>query len=163
MQVFKDQKFFGYLQDRDGSTRDINFTAASRENVATFLTSFLLEYSEGELNDQEGEVVEMNVSSVMKILENKTGTVHGQLKAKEAIIGQVHLFIDWPEESGFAIEISFFPQDLREELRLEQFLSQLNEWWDLLNSREVFVRYENASWDWYNPKDLGVFYHAVRP
>jgi hypothetical protein len=38
----------------------------------------------------------------------------------------------------------------------------LHEWWDILQAKEVFVRYENASWEFYNPEGLGVFYHAAK-
>ena len=157
-----DDEVLQYLLDSDGSTRDITFTPATHECVSEFLKVFLATYSAGELNDQDGLSVELSHQEVMNKLASKEGCVHGQLKAEGSLIGQVQLFIDWPEDEKIAIEVSYFPCDLHEEFTLEKFLSKLNQWWGLLQSSEVFVRYENASWEWYNPKGLGVFYHASR-
>ena len=157
------QEITEYLLDNDGSTRDITFTPANLENLTIFLSSFLSYYDTGELNDQDGESIQIEVDSVLALLTSRNeGCIHGQLKARDALISQVYLFVDWPEESGYAIEISFFPEDLNANFSLEQFMVQLDEWWKSLDSEEVFVRYENASWDYYDPKGLGVFYHARR-
>ncbi len=157
-----EQEITEYLLDNDGSTRDINFTPSTLQNLSRFLKVFLSIYNRGELNDQDGEVVEISSTAVLEQLENKEGCIHGQLLGNNELISQVHLFIDWPEEEGFAIEISFFSEDLRNDFTLVGFMSQLNEWWNLLQAKEVFVRYENASWDFYNPKGLGVFFHDKR-
>lgn len=157
-----DAEILECLLDSDGSTRDITFTPASRECVSSFIKSFFKAYSVGELHDQDGEPVEIDHCVVMKKLEGDEGCIHGQLINDGGLIGQVHLFIDWPEDEMVAIEISFFPMDLDKEFSLKRFLSSLNEWWGLLQVSEVFVRYENASWEWYNPNGLGVFYHASK-
>lgn len=157
-----EQEITEYLQDNDGTTRDITFTPSSLQNLFQFLELFLSAYRVGELTDQNGEIVEKNLDAILKKLQNNEGCIHGQLIGSNEIIGQVHLFIDWPEEGGFAVEISFFSEDLRSDFTLSDFLSQLNEWWELLQTKEIFVRYENASWDYYDSKGLGVFYHDKR-
>lgn len=156
-----EERFFEYLTESDGSTRDITFTPSALVCVDKFLSSFLEAYPEGELFDQDGETVEISRSNVIGYMKNcSEGCIHGQLKSKTAFVSQVHIFFDWPEGEKVAIEISYFPIDLVSGFTSSIFMDNLNKWWKVLESEQVFVRYENASWDYYNPEGLGVFYHA---
>lgn len=152
-----------YLTDSDGSTRDITFTPAALDCVEIFTKLFLEVFNDGELLDQDGETVELSVESVMSYIKTHgEGCIHGQLKSSDSFISQVHLFLDWPEDEKIAVEISYFPNDLCVEITASLFFEALNKWWSALQANEVFVRYENASWEFYNPKGLGVFYHGVK-
>ncbi|WP_444915787.1 hypothetical protein [Microbulbifer sp. TRSA007] len=152
-----------YLTDSDGSTRDITFTPATLACVEKFIKLFLEEFSDGELLDQDGEVVEMSSESVVSyITQREEGCIHGQLKSRDSFVSQVHLFLDWSEGEKIAVEISYFPNDLCGDFTTSIFFEALNSWWGALQADEVFVRYENASWEFYDPEGLGVFYHAVK-
>ncbi|OZG69930.1 hypothetical protein BTA51_28680 [Hahella sp. CCB-MM4] len=152
-----------YLTDSDGSTRDITFTPAALDCVEMFTKLFLEAFDDGELLDQDGEIVELSAESVMSYIKTREeGCIHGQLKSSDSFVSQVHLFLDWPEDEKIAVEISYFPNDLCGEFTTSQFFETLTKWWNALQAHEVFVRYENASWDFYNPNGLGVFYHAVK-
>ncbi|WHI45951.1 hypothetical protein [Microbulbifer sp. VAAF005] len=152
-----------YLTDSDGSTRDITFTPTTLACVGKFIELFLEEFSDGELLDQDGEVVEMSSESVVSyITQREEGCIHGQLKSRDSFVSQVHLFLDWSEGEKIAVEISYFPNDLCSDFTTSIFFEALNSWWGALQANEVFVRYENASWEFYDPEGLGVFYHAVK-
>lgn len=160
----KDAEILEYLTDSDGSTRDITFTPATLGCVEKFARIFLEAFNDGELLDQDGEVVEMSAESVVSyIADLEEGCIHGQLKSSDSFVSQVHLFLDWPEDGKIAVEISYFPNDLYGGFSTSIFFEVLKKWWSALQSNEVFVRYENASWEFYNPEGLGVFYHATKP
>ena len=152
-----------YLTDCDGTTRDITFTPATLSCVDQFLKLVFEVFSGGGLLDQDGEAVNLSPEDVVFYIKNRVeGCVHGQLKSRNGFVSQVHLFIDWPEDGKIAVELSFFPDDLSSTFTVSAFFEMLNSWWSALQANEVFVRYENASWEFYNPKGLGVFYHAVK-
>ncbi|SHO54647.1 hypothetical protein [Vibrio quintilis] len=152
-----------YLTDSDGSTRDITFTPATLVCVEEFLKQFLDAFYDGELLDQDGELVELSSRDVMSyVKEREAGCIHGQLKSSDSFVSQVHLFLDWPEDEEIAIEISYFPSDLTDGFTTSLFFDTLNQWWNVLQANEVFVRYENVSWELYNPDGPGVFYHATK-
>ncbi|WP_417387303.1 hypothetical protein [Gimesia sp.] len=157
-----DQEIMECLLDNDGSTRDINFTPAAFENVSLLISLLIDDYQQGVFFGPGGEQVEFESKAVCSLLGKEAGTIYGYFESETALIKKLQLFLDWPEEGQCAVELSFFSDDLQADFKIERFLSQLNSWWDILKAREVFVRYENASWEWYNPNDLGVFYHQTR-
>ena len=158
-----ESEIYECLTDSDGSTRDITFTPSSMHNLKAFLCLFLVAFDEGELYDQDGEAINLTPECVDSYVKtHPEGCIHGQLQSSNSFVSQVHLFIDWPEDEKVCIEISYFPSDLKNNFTVLAFFEILNKWWALLESDEVFVRYENASWEFYNPKDLGVFYHSTR-
>jgi hypothetical protein len=60
---------------------------------------------------------------------------------------------------GYGIELSFFPADLDSEtFRVDSFIALIEAWQSVLGADDYFVRYENASWDWYDANGLGVIY-----
>lgn len=157
-----DQEIMECLLDNDSTTRDINFTPAAFENVTLLVRSLIDEYQQGVFFDQDGEQLDFDSDALCNLWEREGGSVYGSFESETALIKKLQLFLDWPEEGQCAVELSFFSDDLQADFKIERFLSQLNSWWDILKAREVFVRYENASWEWYNPNDLGVFYHQSR-
>lgn len=156
------QKLTESLLDNDSTTRDITFTPAEYGNVSRLLALLFTDYQKGSLSDQDGEKVALDVKVVSGLFQRETGSVYGEFESESALIKSLMLFLDWSEEGKCAVELSFFSDELSSTFTIEKFLTQLNIWWDALDATEVFVRYENASWEWYNPHDLGVFYHRKR-
>ena len=156
------QKLTEYLLDKDGSNRDINFTPAVFENVGLLLSLLIADYQKGNFFDQDGVEIEFDSKAVCSLFERDAGFVCGYFESETALIKKLQLFLDWPEEDLCAVELSFSPGDLQADFKIELFLNKLNTWWNALQANEVFVRYENASWEWYDPNDLGVFYHQTR-
>lgn len=156
------QKLAEYLTDNDSTTREINFTPAEYENVIRLLELLFADYEKGSLFDQDGVGIALDVKVVCGFFQRESGYIHGAFESESALIKKVQLFLDWPEENRCAVKLSFFPDELDSTFNVEKFLTQLNIWWDVLDAAEVFVRYENAGWEWYNPHDLGVFYHQKR-
>lgn len=155
--------FLKYLTDSDGTTRDITFTPSPVHNVDKFMEIIVNDFLAGELFDQDGERVELDSKKIIGyIRERESGCIHGQLTSHSSFVNHIHLFIDWPEDANIAIEISYFPHDLIVGFSTSIFLATINRWWESLGCSDVFVRYENASWEFYNSNDLGVFYHATK-
>ena len=153
-----------YLLDSDGSTRDITFTPANRENVLAFMKEIFSGYKSTSLNDNEGESITPSVEALESCLNTEEGYIHGVFESNISLIRNIQVFLDWPEDGKFGVELSYFPQDINSDLfEFDKFFKKIYMWWDKLESEEIFIRYENASWEWYNPKDLGVFYHEKRP
>ena len=113
-------------------------------------------------HNQDG--IEIQISTIKSggDLGASSGYLHGHFRSPGALIEHIQLFIDWSDNAGYEVELSFFPTDLASTFTLDQFLGLLHQWWDALESDEVFVRYENASWDYCEPNGLGVFYHDKR-
>jgi hypothetical protein len=151
-----------YLLDNDGTTRDINFTPSTYEKTVEFLNQFMELYSSGEMHDQDGNEISLNSESFKEMFAVEEGHIYGRFNEKSALIKHIQLFVDWPENGKAEIELSFFSDDTSNDFSYESFISQLNFWWKLLDSDEVFVRYENASWDYYDSHGLGVFLHLVK-
>lgn len=156
------QKITEYLLDNDGSTRDINFTPAEYENVGLLISLLIADYQKGVFFEQDGVELDFDSKAVCRLFEREAGSIYGYFESETVLIKKLQLFLDWPEEGLCAVELSFIPDDLQPDFKIELFLSKLNRWWDTLQASEVFIRYENASWEQYNPNDLGVFYHQSR-
>lgn len=156
------QKITEYLLDNDSTTRDITFTPAALANVGPLIRLLMADYQQGIFFNQDGVQIEFDSQAICSSLDRGAVFVYGDLESETALFRKIKLFLDWEEEGLCAVELSFFPDDLQPDFKIEQFLSKLNLWWDTLQTREVFVRYENASWEQNNPNDLGVFYHQTR-
>ena len=159
----KETDILEYLTDNDGTARDITFTHATFNNVYEFMRLFLNTFDSGQLFDKKGKRVGVSTGNVISYIQkNKQGCIHGKLKSSDSFVSQVFLFLDWTKNTEIAVEISFSPKDLCADFTESMFLKTLNQWWAALKADQVFVRHENASWDSYDPKGHGVFYHAVR-
>ena len=161
------QDITAYFLDADGSSRDINFTPISEERIVKLLGHLLQKYKFSFLRDQDGKDIEATTETLRtRLHKNEEGFLHGLMKSDKAVMPIIQIFIDWPDskdKKDFAVEFSYFPADLKQqEFSYDLFMADIQEWWNIAGADEIFIRYENASWNWYDPNDLGVFYHNVR-
>jgi len=157
------RKIDKYLRDSDGSTRDITFTPIPPEDLFNFLAKFFSEFSDISISDKDGNEVEANLPKVIDALSSDSGFIHGVLKSESFMVSPFQIFIDWENPHCFRVELSYFPQDIiTERFSVSTFLKKVISWWDLLRADEVFIRYENASWKWYDKQGLGVFFYKKR-
>ncbi|MBU6954845.1 hypothetical protein [Hahella sp. HN01] len=156
------QRIMACLQDEDGSTRDINFTPALFEDVVRFVSALFSEYGMGSLTDQDGADIALDAESLAALFDLETSYALGFFECEKAIVKKIQVFLDCPEDEKCAVELSFFPRDLADSFEPEILLSKVHAWWDILRSKELFIRYEDLSWKHYDAEDLSVFYHRVR-
>jgi hypothetical protein len=151
-----------YLLDSDGTTRDITFTPVAAERVRDFVDSLRAVYRVTKASDADGK----NIASLFKTewddekLSTSEGYMHAVFEAPGRLIPVLQVFIDWPmDHRGYGVELSFFPADLDSEaFRVDSFIALIEAWQCVLSADDYFVRYENASWDWYDANGLGVIY-----
>jgi len=160
--MFTKQEIIDFILDSDGSTRDITFTPTSKFHMQNAIKHFTTKYRIGNATDNEGEdVLNILMEDPAKILNNGNGYIHCVLISEQQQIPCVQLFIDWDikNNSEYCLEISFFPNDINPtSFNLQDFMKQVDEWADILHSNDYFVRYENASWDLYDSKGIGIIY-----
>ncbi len=150
------------LLDSDGTTRDITFTPVEATGVRHFINAIRANYYATKASDANGN----DVVSLFKTewrddtLSASEGYLHAVFEASEALIPVLQVFIDWPMENDrYGIELSFFPDDFdAKSFRVESFMGLIEAWCSVLGADDYFVRYENASWDWYDADGLGVIY-----
>lgn len=155
------KKIEKYLLEADGSTRDITFiptTLGSIENLLAFLLDN--KYLLYEAYDNDGCSIKEKIQERdFTSLQLDEGSLFLKFRSGISIINNLIIFIDWPEDDKFAVEISFFPRDINMEIfTIENMMEYIEKLSILLNASDYFVRYENASWDLYDPKGLGVIY-----
>lgn len=155
------------LLDRDGSTRDVNFTPVTREALVSFLEYLTADYRLDSACDIDGEDVVPIVTALgfADVIQGSTGYVHATLSNPSAIIRFLQFFVFWnADEPGFGVEVSFFPEDItKEQLTLDAFCKMLSNWNAVLQADDYFVRYENASWKLYDSTDPGIIFTRKRP
>ena len=150
------------LLDSDGTTRDVTFTPVTAENLRAFLNSLLRDYQISMARDADAK----DIASLFKdgmgddVFRAPEGYMHVVLERPEQLIPVLQVFIDWPmDHRGYGIELSFFPNDLGPKtFRVEAFMALMEKWCSLIGAEDYFVRYENASWEWYDSSGLGVIY-----
>lgn len=161
-----------YLLDSDGTTRDITFTPVAAKKLCNLINSIRTAYRVTKASDADGN----NVASLFKTewregtLSAPQGYLHAVFEGSGQLIPVLQVFLDWPmDHHGYGVELSFFPNDLPAKgFRVESFMALVEKWRSLLGAEDYFVRYENASWDWYDANGLGVIYtgsqlRALRP
>ncbi len=137
-----------YLLDVDGTTRDITFRRVRRDRLERFLIQLLSTYSVESASDYEGE----DISSALRdrqfarLFESAAGYVHAVLTSDTSLLPRLQVFLDWPVDPGCGVELSFFPDELREGFEIRGFMEMVDEWSVGLGSSDYFVRQENASW-----------------
>lgn len=151
-----------FLLDSDGTTRDVTFTPVAAEGLGAFLNLLLSKYRVVNARDADGK----DVASLFRAglgedpFSNAGGYVHVVLERSGQLIPVLQLFIDWPvDEGAYSLEVSFFPSDLDPQaFQVSAFVALIEEWRSVLGADDYFVRYENASWDWYDANGLGVIF-----
>jgi hypothetical protein len=148
-----------WILDCDGSCRDVTFTPTTKEAVVAFLKSMLLRYTATSAYDNNGIERSQQLRSDDP-LNGIDGYIHIVLADGGGIIPHLQIFIDHDRVTyKHDVEVTFFPNDIdKHQFSLRSFRSLVEGWNDILNSADYFVRYENASWDLYDPKGLGVIY-----
>lgn len=148
--------------DADGTTRDVTFTPVAASRLQAFLRTSLGVYQIVEAHDGEGRDVAplLRAYSFGKLFSTSRGFAHAVVQASEQLIPVLRLFIDWPEdENRYALELSFLPSDLDvQSFYIRDFVALIESWRSVLDAEDYFVRYENASWEWYDSGGLGVIY-----
>ncbi|MCC2962797.1 hypothetical protein LK540_20400 [Massilia sp. IC2-278] len=131
------------LYEVDGSCRDINFS----EYISTSSACSLIEFigARWELTralDSEGEQVERG--ALADYLGRREGTL---LTVWDGTPSPRHLqaWFHWTSIDQVFCELTFFPEDL-EAGRFDDFLDLVASLVKLVQSREYYVRVENASW-----------------
>ena len=150
------------LLDSDETTRDITFTPVAAERIRAFVNSLLQAYETVMARDADSN----DITSLFKnelqsdSLCTPAGYIHAVLKGSKQLIPALQVFIDWPmDRKGYGLELSFFPEDIdASSFQIDAFLSLVAQWNVVLGADDYFVRYENASWDWYDANGLGVIY-----
>ena len=153
-----------WILDRDGSCRDVTFTPTSKAAVVALLKSLLSQYTASSAYDNNG----IDRSSQLQNDDPLTGIdgyIHIVLADGASLIPHLQLFIDEDRDvQKYCLEVTFFPNDINAQYwSLHAFRSLVDEWNAILKSDDYFVRYENASWDLYDPSGLGVIYSRNQP
>ncbi|WP_054029596.1 hypothetical protein [Desulfatitalea tepidiphila] len=160
--MFTKQKVIECILDTDGMTRDITFTPTSHFYMVEAIKNFTEGYRIDNATDNEGEdVSRLLKENPAKILSEGNGYIHCVLVSDQQLIPCIQLFIDWDSQKKdeYCLEISFFPNDINPaSFKLHDFMKLIDKWASILNAKDYFVHYENASWDLYDPKGFGVIY-----
>jgi hypothetical protein len=148
-----------WILDCDGSCRDVTFTPTTKEAVVTFLKSMVPNYTVYSAFDNNGIDRASQLPSADP-LDGIDGYVHVVLKDGPGMMPYLQLFIDHDRETNeYCIEVTFFPDDIDLQLfSFHSFRKLVDDWNAILKSNDYFVRYENASWNLYDPMGLGVIY-----
>lgn len=153
-----------WILDCDGSCRDVTFTPTSKDAVVAFVKSLLSQYLVSSAFDNNG----IDRSAQLRAddpLQGIDGYIHIVLTDGDGMIPQLQLFIDEDRElRQHCLEVTFFPNDIDiQRFSLGDFRALIDQWNAILKSDDYFVRYENASWDLYDPEGLGVIYSRKQP
>jgi hypothetical protein len=151
-----------FLLDSDGTSRDVTFTPVGAEGLGAFLNLLLSKYHVVNARDADAK----DVASLFRAglgedrFRDTGGYVHVVFEGSGQLIPVLQLFMDWPvDEGAYSLELSFFPSDLDpQSFQVSVFVELIEEWRSILGADDYFVRYENASWDWYDADGLGVIY-----
>lgn len=150
------------LLDSDGTTRDVTFTPVGTERLLSFLKSLLPDYRVVMARDADGNDIAwlFEAGPENDLLAAPSGYIHAVFEGNAQLIPVLQVFIDWPvNQRGCGLELSFFPGDLdRQSFNVDAFVTLIETWRSILGADDYFVRYENASWDWYDADGLGVIY-----
>lgn len=157
-----------YLLDSDGSTRDITFTPCSRNALLNFFRVLLASHNPISLTDKEGTDRKRHLISgeLAALTAAPAGFLHGIWESDSGLFHRIQTFISWriDSSSGFCVELSFFPDDIRRAaFSVRAFNAQIESLRSVLGAKDFFVRYENSSWDLYDAGGLGMIYTHSRP
>lgn len=129
-----------------------------------FIEMLLAQYAVCSARDSNG-IDRSNQLETSDPLNGIDGYIHIVLKDGGGMIPHVQLFIDENRDTNeYCLEVTFFPDDIdTKRFSLEAFQQLIEDWNAVLKSDDYFVRYENASWDLYDPSGLGVIYTRTQP
>lgn len=153
-----------WILDCDGSSRDVTFTPTTKCAVVAFLKSLFSQYVVSSAFDNNG-VDRLPQLQADDPLQGIDGYIHIVMTDGDGMIPNLQLFIDEDREiRQHCLEVSFFPNDIdAQQFNIGDFRTLIDAWNAMLKSDDYFVRYENASWDLYDPNGLGVIYSRNQP
>jgi len=98
-------------------------------------------------NDSEGN--ELSAEEIEKRLSfSPRETIFSSWKG-EGLISRIQLFFSWVNQSEILIELTFFPDYINQQIyNINEFLNWLKPILVALKTKEYYVRYENASWEY---------------
>jgi len=133
------------LLEVDGACRDINFSEYISATSAVALLDFIATHWElKQATNVDGEPVQPD--EFRALLSTDKGALSTSWSGQ---IGPRHLqgYFYWPEPGRVFCELTFFPQDLAGHgFTLDGFLRLLAGLVNAAQSREYYVRFEDAAW-----------------
>jgi hypothetical protein len=153
-----------WILDCDGSCRDVTFTPTSKAALIAFVHSLLSQYRIGSAFDNNG-IDRSKQLQADDPFSGVDGYIHIVLTDGKCLIPYLQLFVDKDRETGrYCLEATFFPNDIDpKKFSVQIFRALIDHWNETIQSDDYFVRYDNASWRWYDPNDLGVIYTRKKP
>ncbi|MDY6970665.1 MAG: hypothetical protein SVR08_18725 [Spirochaetota bacterium] len=137
------------ITDNDGSCRDINFTGVKWMSVEAFINKLFDSYSSVkiQLTHSGKETTEVEFRDFIDDIKKNDTSANIYAEDTNNTIQQLQMYIFTDSNGQPFIELTFFPQDLNLSAeRIDEFLSLIEEWKDILEATKFFVRYENMSW-----------------
>lgn len=150
------------LFDDDGSMRDITFNPVPVEGVLGLIKilqrNFLLQSATNDNGDDIHSLIQSQ--SLMRVFAPDRGHILLNWSSQAHMISFIQLFTCWPEsDKGCFIELTFSPRDLvRDRFTIGGFIKTVEQWADVLQADDYFVRYENASWKEFDENSPDVIY-----
>lgn len=133
------------LLNQDGSCRDINFSEEISSAGAIGVLNFIsTNWTLFDAVDSNGD--EYNLEKARILLLESSGSLRTIWKGSENP-NQLQIYFHWVESNKIFCELTFFPQDLNfQTFSLTRFLEFLAKLVHASDSKEYYVRYENAAW-----------------
>ena len=133
------------LLDQDGSCRDINFSEEISMSGAVGVLNFIsTHWTLFDAVDGNGDECDLDKAKIL--LLERFGSLRTIWKGSENP-NQLQVYFHWVELDKVFCELTFFPQDLNfQTFSLTRFLEFLAKLVHTSDSKEYYVRYENAAW-----------------
>lgn len=151
------------ISTRDGSCRDINIEDISFERTRRVLDCLNDIYQLKSAVNSEGEDITscVNSGTVDGEFGKKKNSIHSVFHNEEALITNMQVLLAWNDSKKVFVEFTFFPEDVCNRFSFNEFVNFISPFITASGSKEYFVRYENASWE-YGDISLqgGVIYHG---
>lgn len=152
------QDIHNALTDRDGSVRDFNFETPSWEGAAAFLNYLSMNFKITAAVDADGTDLDQPLQA-SGIAAAKHAHAFIEFQNETSVIRCGQAFVARDDTDRPFVEITVRPDDFRVENLVEDVLTILSTFQNLLGAGRFFCRYENASWKISDPDaELGVFY-----
>ena len=150
------------LDDGDGSCRDLNFEAPTWKGLHRTLESLGRMFADGSVSNHEGqspsEPYPISLASIPRgggsaVLQKGTGP-----------LSRLQVFVAAEDDGSPFIELTFFPEDVAQTQGLrDEFIRWADGLRVELEARRLYVRYENASWEFGDVSpSSGVFFVMPR-
>lgn len=151
------------ILDQDGSCRDINIQDITFARTLSVLDCLKNIYQLKSAVNAEGEDITscLACGQVDEELEKKQNHIHATYQNNEALITNLQVFVEWNNSKKVFIEFTFFPEDVCNWFSFDAFINFISPFIEASDSKDFFVRYENASWEYGDTSPLsGVIYHG---